>query len=106
MSDRSSSSSPEPEVSLKKAQKLTKEKSKQPAVVHTPHGKNEGTNTDWAYQPPAGAELVDGEIDEDFDWDALKDSEDLELWVIRVPEGVRACPSACRVLRCDHWCAI
>lgn len=96
-----SSASPEPEASSKKAHKQHKEKSKkkdksaQPAVVHTPHGKNEGTNTDWAYAPPEGSVAVDGEIDEDFDWESLKDNEDLELWIVRVPEGVRASRRTC-----------
>ena len=68
MSSDQSSSSPEPEVSLKQAQKL-KEKSKKKdksVVVQTPHGKNEGTNPDWAYKPPEGSVLVDGEIDEAY----------------------------------------
>jgi hypothetical protein len=95
MSSDQSSSSPEPEISSSKAPNSSKNKSKekdkpaQPAVVHTPHGKNEGTNPDWAYKPPTGSKLVDGELDEDFDWGSLKDSEDLELWIVRVPEGVR-----------------
>lgn len=77
----------------KKSQKKSKEKSKakgsgQPSVVITPHGKNEGTNTDWAYKVPDGATLAQLEVDEDFDWDSLKDDEDLELWIVRVPEGV------------------
>ena len=92
-SDRSSSS-PEPEISLQKASKQSKDKSKkssgQPAVVHTPHGRNEGVDPDWAYKPPAGMKLVDGALDEEFDWESLKDNDDLELWIVRVPEGVRA----------------
>lgn len=92
MSDRSSS--PETAVTSKKADKSAKDKTKkkpagQPTVVQTPHGKNEGTNTDWAYQPPAGSVVFDGEVDEDFDWERVKDDEDLELWVVRVPEGVK-----------------
>ena len=91
-SDRSSSS-PEPTLSSKKASKQVKEKSKkngaQPVVVHTPQGKNEGTNPDWAYRPPEGMKLVDGEHDEEFDWESLKDDDDIELWIVRVPEGVR-----------------
>lgn len=96
MSDRSSSPELEPLVVSNKTAKSSKDKSKkkdktaQPAVVQTPHGKNEGTNTEWAYKPPEGTVVVDGEIDEDFDWESLKDSEDLELWIVRVTEGVRA----------------
>ena len=44
-----------------------------------------------AYQPPNGAVLLKTYIDtDDFDYDTLKDNDDLELWVIRVPEGVSA----------------
>ena len=82
-------------VSKKSHKKSAKDKEKskakatgQPASVVTPHGKNEGTNTDWAYQPPHGAKLPVLDVDEDFDWDSLKDNEDLELWIMRVPEGV------------------
>ncbi len=92
-SDESSSS--EPELVSKKTGKKAKhngkkkEKAAQPPVVVTPHGKNEGTNTDWAYKAPQGAVLADHSADaEEFDWEALKANENLELWIIRVPEGV------------------
>ena len=91
-SDESSSS----ETLSKKVQKKShdkgkkKDKSQQPSVVVTPHGKNEGTDTDWAYKPPKGAVLASyaGDAGE-FDWDALKNNEDVELWIVRVPDGVR-----------------
>lgn len=85
------------EVLAQKVQKKSKDKGKkkdksqQPPVVVTPHGKNEGTDTDWAYKPPAGAVLASHTGDAgEFDWDALKNNEDVELWIVRVPEGVRA----------------
>lgn len=91
-SDASSSGSTPPLVKRDTKGKSRKtSKGKQPTAVVTPHGKNEGVNPDWAYKPPEGAKMLD--IDEedtaDFDWDALQDSKDLELWVVRVPEGVR-----------------
>ncbi|KAF7799701.1 hypothetical protein EIP86_010943 [Pleurotus ostreatoroseus] len=92
-SDESSSSG----TLSKKVQKKShdkgkkKDKSQQPSVVVTPHGKNEGTDTDWAYKPPKGAVLASyaGDAGE-FDWDALKNNEDVELWIVRVPDGVKA----------------
>lgn len=90
-SDEASSS--EPEIVSKKSHKKPKAKGKkthQPSVV-TPHGKNEGTDTDWAYKPPEGAVLAKTDVDaEEFDWDALRNNEDVELWIVRVPEGVRS----------------
>lgn len=53
------------------------------------HGKNEGADPNWAYQPPDGMMVLDtSQVDEDFDWDSLKDDEDKELWIVRIPEGV------------------
>ncbi|KAI0345036.1 hypothetical protein BDW22DRAFT_1325995 [Trametopsis cervina] len=67
-----------------------KTKRKAPAVVVTPHGKNEGENPDWAYKPPPGAVLASPSEDADeFDWEALQDNEDIELWIMRVPEGIK-----------------
>jgi len=41
------------------------------------------------YHPPPGSvlltEVVESEV---FDYDALKEDDDLELWVIRVPDGI------------------
>lgn len=59
-------------------------------AIATTSGKNEGVDPDWAYKPPAGAVLAAASEDVgDFDWDALEDNDDIELWVMRVPEGVR-----------------
>lgn len=52
--------------------------------------KYEGTNTGWDYKPPKGAVLANHDVDaEEFDYDALKGDENLELWLIRVPNAVR-----------------
>ncbi|THH31878.1 hypothetical protein EUX98_g2313 [Antrodiella citrinella] len=50
--------------------------------------KYEGTNTGWDYEPPKCSVLANHAIDaEEFDYDALKGNEDLELWIIRIPDA-------------------
>ncbi|CAL1703230.1 unnamed protein product [Somion occarium] len=68
-----------------------KEQTGQTSSVVTPHGRNEGSNTDWEYKPPPGAVLVDHSVDAgEFDYDSLKGQEDhLEMWIIRVPDAVK-----------------
>lgn len=55
-------------------------------------GRNEGIDQSWAFQPPAGARAIstNAEVDNgEFDWDAVEQDEDIELWVLRVPDNVR-----------------
>ncbi|KAF5343540.1 hypothetical protein D9758_012937 [Tetrapyrgos nigripes] len=91
MSDASSSSgsrSSSPEPILDKRSKKIKEKTKTKASTN---GKEEGTDPTWPFRPPEGMSLLEdlgGEVEE-FDWDILKEDKDLELWLIRVPEGVK-----------------
>ncbi|KAJ6630273.1 hypothetical protein B0H10DRAFT_2207957 [Mycena sp. CBHHK59/15] len=60
-----------------------KAKSKAPA-----NGRNEGVDPHWAYRPPRKSVLLDKSAEMgDFDWDALNGNDDLELWLIRIPEG-------------------
>lgn len=74
----SSSRSPSP------APKQSKSKAKDA------HGKNEGTDPTWEFQPPPGRFLLEDSFDAgEFDWDNVNNNEDLELVVIRVPNGVR-----------------
>ena len=90
MSVATQSPSPEP-VQRIKAKKGTKNKSKRKAAAKAvaERGKDEGTNLHWDYVPPEGAILVDHNIDcGDFDWDEVKNNEDLELWLVRAPAGV------------------
>ncbi|KAF9239132.1 DNA-directed RNA polymerase I subunit RPA34.5-domain-containing protein [Melanogaster broomeanus] len=76
--------------STSKKHKSSKKKSKPTGVV-TADGKNEGDDPHWAYEPPAGAVLVDHAIEsEHFEWDAIKDDEDSEIWLIRVPDSIKA----------------
>lgn len=83
-----SSVTPPPQVSEKKKKK-TSAKAKT-SEVQADHGKNEGVDPNWDYAPPPGAVLVEKEeVDGgEFDWDKINNDEDLELWLIRVPEGV------------------
>jgi hypothetical protein len=47
----------------------------------------------WQFVVPAGYTLSeanpDEEVDENFDWDNLRNNPNLELWLIRVPHNVR-----------------
>lgn len=51
-----------------------------------------------AFEPPQGAVLIGGPDDDDagaidtgeFDWDSVKDDQDIELWLVRVPNSVRS----------------
>ncbi|PBK83750.1 hypothetical protein ARMGADRAFT_1000883 [Armillaria gallica] len=84
----SPSSSPAPEPVSKKGTKKSKDKGK--TKVHDDeHGKNEGTDPNWAYQPPDGAVLQENPDSGEFDWDSLNNDEELELWLIRVPENMK-----------------
>jgi len=92
-SSRSSATPPPQIIPEKKKKKSTatsgKDKKKEKASA-ADGAKNEGENLNWAYTPPAGAVLVGKEDIEagDFDWDRINNDENLELWLIRVPESV------------------
>ena len=90
-SSRSSSSSPEPEVVTKKSQK-GKAKQKKVKIVNPAeeHGRNEGEDPNWDYKPPEGYALLKHKNEKgEFDWDAINNDDNLELWIVRVPDGVR-----------------
>ncbi|OAX36015.1 hypothetical protein K503DRAFT_867883 [Rhizopogon vinicolor AM-OR11-026] len=88
-------SSPEPaettpRPSKNKIKEKSKKKSKPQPVVVTDSGKNEGQNPHWAYKPPPGSELFDHSFQgETFDWDSIKKDDDLEIWLIRVPDSIK-----------------
>ncbi|KAK7024045.1 hypothetical protein R3P38DRAFT_2956223, partial [Favolaschia claudopus] len=87
-STSSASASPEPEPKLAK----TKTKAAAAAEKNGSHneGRNEGTDAHWAYSPPTKSVRLEESADMgEFDWDALKDNPDLELWLVRIPEGVK-----------------
>jgi len=88
----SESSSPEPAIKSKKRDKTKDQggKAKKRVKTNLVGGRNEGTDSEWAYKPPPGSVLVSHDVDPaEFDWDAINEDENLELWVIRVPEGVK-----------------
>ncbi|KAK0474837.1 DNA-directed RNA polymerase I subunit RPA34.5-domain-containing protein [Armillaria novae-zelandiae] len=84
----SPSSSPPPEPVAKKGNKKSKAKGTTQVQVDE-HGKNEGTDPDWAYQPPDGTVLQENPDSGEFDWDSQNDDDELELWLIRVPEKMK-----------------
>lgn len=80
-SESAASSSRSPSPALKQSKSKSKSKDT--------HGKNEGTDPKWEFQPPPGRFLLEDSSDAgEFDWDNVNNNEDLELVVIRVPNGV------------------
>ncbi|KAH9857526.1 hypothetical protein C2E23DRAFT_865355 [Lenzites betulinus] len=93
-SSGSSSSSPEPaslrEISKKSTGKKKTTKEAQAASAVDPHGKDEGKNPNWDYKPPEGYKPMNLKVDDSpFDWDTIKDDDNLELWVVRVPDSLK-----------------
>ena len=84
-----SSSSPEPRI-VQPKKKSGKAQPKQGVVISTPHGKNEAAQIRISpYEPPEGSVPFQHDVDfGEFDWDSVKDDEDVELWLIRVPDTV------------------
>lgn len=83
MSSSSRSSSPD-EVPVARRKKTKSSSSSKSAP------RNEGVDPSWPFAVPAGYNLCgDDEVDENFDWDTLKNNPNLELWLIRVPHNVR-----------------
>ncbi|KLO19636.1 hypothetical protein SCHPADRAFT_935136 [Schizopora paradoxa] len=74
----------------KKDKKEKKEKRKEKETGYQKANdpvEEEGRNT--TCRPPPGSVLLLDTIDsETFDYDALKEDDDLELWIIRVPDGI------------------
>ncbi|KAF9265932.1 hypothetical protein L218DRAFT_986099 [Marasmius fiardii PR-910] len=84
-SESSSSRSPSP------APKKGKRKGKEKVTKEKPSGdKSESQDPNWAYQPPHKYNQVkDVHDSEEWDWDAFHENKDLEIWLIRVPDGVK-----------------
>lgn len=77
-----------PAASKVKSKEIIDDEDDAPEAPSEP--KYEGTNTGWDYEPPKGAILANHDVDaEEFDYDALKGDENLELWIVRVPDTVR-----------------
>ncbi|KAJ7118990.1 hypothetical protein C8R44DRAFT_854055 [Mycena epipterygia] len=95
-SSASGSASPEPEIRpTKKNKSKAAEKTKSKAAEKTKStakstARNEGTDPHWAYAPPHKSVRLEASADVgEFDWDALNGDDDLELWLVRIPEGVK-----------------
>lgn len=88
MSTSGSSRSPTPQILPKKKKSGAKDKGKQKAALVP--ARSEGVDPHWTYAPPSGSVLVDNtETDAGgFDWDAVNDNDDVELWLIRIPDAV------------------
>ncbi|KAH8100291.1 DNA-directed RNA polymerase I subunit RPA34.5-domain-containing protein [Cristinia sonorae] len=85
----STTAGPSKKKSSTKKSSASKQKEKRATEV-TSEPRNEGTNPKWNYEPPKGAVLANHDVDpEEFDYDALKGDDNLELWIIRVPKGVK-----------------
>jgi hypothetical protein len=87
-SSSSSSGTPPPTISAPTKPKKSKTKTKGKA---SETGKNEGVDLNWAYAPPPDRECItEDDVDAaEFDWETIKNDDDLELWLIRVPDAVR-----------------
>ncbi|KAI0792687.1 hypothetical protein C8Q75DRAFT_713833 [Abortiporus biennis] len=82
-----------------KGKEQTKSSTHKPKPILKPqsrreeHGRNEGIDPEWAYEPPAGATLVDPLVDfGEFDWDEVKrkaENDEVEVWVVRVPNAIK-----------------
>lgn len=79
-----------PRPSKHKLKEKSKKKSKSQPVTVDGHGKNEGENPHWAYKPPPGSHFFDNVPETDtFDWDSVQKDDDIEIWLIRVPDSVK-----------------
>ncbi|KAJ7084847.1 hypothetical protein B0H15DRAFT_383168 [Mycena belliarum] len=87
-SSSSGSASPEPEISAsKKGKSKAAEKTKSANQLKA---RNEGDDPNWAYVPPRKSTRLEASADMgDADWDALSSNPDLELWLVRIPDGVK-----------------
>ena len=64
------------------------------SILHQTQGdlsseEENGDDVNEALAPPGYIRLTDVLDSEEFDWDAVKNNDDLELVVLRVPEAVR-----------------
>ncbi|KAG7086381.1 hypothetical protein E1B28_002338 [Marasmius oreades] len=84
-SDESSSSG-----STTSVQKKWKGKMKGKGKVNKEKSTDKSQDPSWAYKPPHKYSAMKDVHDEDeWDWDTFQGNKDLELWLIRVPDGVK-----------------
>ncbi|TFK16803.1 hypothetical protein FA15DRAFT_676544 [Coprinopsis marcescibilis] len=88
-SESDSSSSPSDSVLTQKHHKSRSKISKAKGKSKT-QGNGAENDAAWAFKPPADRVLLEnlGNAGE-FDYDAIASNDDLELWVIRVPDAVK-----------------
>ncbi|KAG5639188.1 hypothetical protein H0H81_006092 [Sphagnurus paluster] len=87
----SSSDSATPQPDVRKASKKIKEKGKKkPSKIAVGEAKNEGVDPNWEYKPPPGVGLLQNTSDAgELEWETVANDEDLELWVIRIPDSIK-----------------
>lgn len=78
-------------VTKKKTEKHKKPDLKGKKKIAPAEPGNEGIDqSNWDYTPPEGAVLLDFKEEDagQFDWDAVNGDENVEIWLIRIPEAV------------------
>lgn len=66
-----------------------KAKPKSVRVAPDVQARDEGENPHWKLQPPPNYVLADHSADcGGFDWDAVENDEDVEVWLVRMPSKV------------------
>jgi len=117
ISPSDSSASPEPVqiAKTKKTQAKKKQKEKQKRSVTTVNtnmmddssdrsSQEDSHTSTHSYEPPAGygpAPFDPADVDfGEFDWDTVKNNDDIELWLIRVPNAIR--PKHVENLKIDY----
>ncbi|KAJ7144984.1 hypothetical protein C8R43DRAFT_1013712 [Mycena crocata] len=89
-SSSSSAGSPSPEPESRPEKKGKSKAAEKAKSAVQDKGRNEGEDPYWAYEPPKKYVRLEESADVgEFDWDALKNDNDLELWLVRIPEGVK-----------------
>ncbi|CAK5264004.1 unnamed protein product [Mycena citricolor] len=88
-SSRESSPDNAPLASLKASSSKAAQKAKSKAPADKGN-RNEGSDPHWTYQPPAKSVRLEKSADVgSFSWDELNGNDDLELWLVRIPDGVK-----------------
>lgn len=82
-----------PSTSTTTKHKKNKSKKSIPLISEPPtsaSGNSQGRDPNWAFQPPPGlTAITTNEDNGEFDWDAVKNDENTDIWLIRVPHNVR-----------------
>lgn len=77
------------DIVSKETKKHTKSKNHKSQPIVPDDDKIYARGENSAYKPPNGSVLLNHNVDSrEFDWDEVKNNDDLELWLIRIPDGV------------------